>query len=121
MTGLTTRTQPVMVVENKPSEIGLLRHQRGSRKVMRFGATTRKCWIGCAGPGHPRAALGRAVRQSGGIALKPLIARGLTMATRSSAQCRLLEPADAAACAASRANIDQRQRTCRMPDIHRQQ
>jgi hypothetical protein len=81
MTGLTTRTQPVMVVENKTfGNRAYCAINEGLGKVMRFGGNDaqvldRLRWTrDVLGP-----ALGRAVRESGGIALKPLIARGLTM------------------------------------------
>src|SRR4051812_20453479 len=81
MTGLTTRTQPVMVVENRTfGNRAYCAINEGLGKVMRFGGNDaqvldRLRWIrDVLGP-----ALGRALRQSGGIALKPLIARGLTM------------------------------------------
>lgn len=81
MTGMTTVSQPVMVVEN---------HAFGSRaycaineglgKVMRFGGNdaevlNRLAWLrDVFGP-----ALGAAVRARGGIGLKSIIARGLSM------------------------------------------
>jgi len=81
MTGLTTPTQPVMVVENKAfGNRAYCAINEGLGKVMRFGGNDaqvlgRLRWIrDVLAP-----ALGRAVRESGGIALKPLIARGLTM------------------------------------------
>src|SRR5215204_4062282 len=81
MTGLTTRSQPLMVVENKAfGNRAYCAINEGLGKVMRFGGNDaevldRLRWIReVLGP-----ALGRALRQSGGIALKPLIARGLTM------------------------------------------
>ena len=81
MTGLTTKSQPLMVVENKTfGNRAYCAINEGLGKVMRFGGNDaevldRLRWIReVLGP-----ALGRAVRASGGIALKPLIARGLTM------------------------------------------
>ncbi|HKS63267.1 MAG TPA: DUF1116 domain-containing protein, partial [Xanthobacteraceae bacterium] len=81
MTGMTTRSQPLMVVENKAfGNRAYCAINEGLGKVMRFGGNDaevldRLRWIReVLGP-----ALGRAVRESGGIALKPLIARGLTM------------------------------------------
>jgi hypothetical protein len=81
MTGLTTPTQPVMVVENRAfGNRAYCAINEGLGKVMRFGGNDaevlgRLRWIrDVLAP-----ALGRAVRESGGIALKPLIARGLTM------------------------------------------
>jgi Protein of unknown function (DUF1116) len=81
MTGMTTKSQPVMVVENKTfGNRAYCAINEGLGKVMRFGGNDaevldRLRWIReVLGP-----ALGRAIRESGGIALKPLIARGLTM------------------------------------------
>jgi hypothetical protein len=81
MTGLTTRSQPVLVVENKAfGNRAYCAVNEGLGKVMRFGGNDaevldRLRWIrDVLGP-----ALGRALREAGGIALKPLIARGLTM------------------------------------------
>src|ERR1044071_7240435 len=81
MTGMTTRSQPLMVVENKAfGNRAYCAINEGLGKVMRFGGNdadvlNRLRWIrDVLGP-----ALGRAIRESGGIPLKPLIARGLTM------------------------------------------
>src|SRR5690242_21266357 len=81
MTGMTTRSQPLMVVENKAfGNRAYCAINEGLGKVMRFGGNdaevlNRLRWIReVLGP-----ALGHAVRESGGIALKPLIARGLSM------------------------------------------
>jgi uncharacterized protein DUF1116 len=81
MTGLTTQSQPVMVVENRAfGNRAYCTINEGLGKVMRFGGNDaevldRLRWMrDVLGP-----ALGRALRASGGIALKPLIARGLTM------------------------------------------
>jgi hypothetical protein len=81
MTGMTTRGQPLLVVENKAfGNRTYCAINEGLGKVMRFGGNdaevlTRLRWLrDVLGP-----ALGRAIRASGGIALKPLIARGLTM------------------------------------------
>ncbi len=81
MTGLTTMSQPVMVVENKAfGNRAFCAVNEGVGKVMRFGGNdaevlNRLRWIrDVLGP-----ALGRALRAGGGIGLKPLIARGLTM------------------------------------------
>jgi hypothetical protein len=81
MTGMTTRSQPLLVVENKAfGNRTYCAINEGLGKVMRFGGNdaevlTRLRWLrDVLGP-----ALGRAIRASGGIALKPLIARGLTM------------------------------------------
>jgi uncharacterized protein DUF1116 len=81
MTGMTTRSQPLLVVENKTfGNRAYCALNEGLGKVMRFGGNDaevldRLRWIrDVLGP-----ALGRAVREIGGISLKPLIARGLTM------------------------------------------
>jgi hypothetical protein len=81
MTGITTASQPVMVVENRTyGNRAYCTVNEGLGKVSRFGGNDaevlgRLAWIrDVLGP-----ALGRAVREAGGIALKPLIARGLTM------------------------------------------
>jgi hypothetical protein len=81
MTGMTTASQPVMVVENRAfGNRAYCAINEGLGKVMRFGGNdaevlNRLRWLkDVLGP-----ALGRALRESGGIALKPLIARGLTM------------------------------------------
>jgi hypothetical protein len=81
MTGLTTAGQPLMVVENKAfANRAYCAINEGLGKVMRFGGNDaevldRLRWMRDAlGP-----ALGRALREAGGIPLKPLIARGLTM------------------------------------------
>jgi uncharacterized protein DUF1116 len=81
MTGLTTMSQPLMVVENRTfGNRAYCAINEGLGKVMRFGGNdaevlNRLRWIAdVLGP-----ALSRALREAGGIGLKPLIARGLTM------------------------------------------
>ena len=81
MTGMTTRGQPLMVVENRAfGNRAYCTINEGLGKVMRFGGNDaevleRLRWIRDEfGP-----ALGRALRQTGGLPLKSLIARGLTM------------------------------------------
>jgi hypothetical protein len=81
MTGMTTRSQPLLVVENKTfGNRAYCALNEGLGKVMRFGGNDaevldRLRWIrDVLGP-----ALGRALRDLGGVSLKPLIARGLTM------------------------------------------
>jgi Protein of unknown function (DUF1116) len=81
MTGLTSAGQPLMVVENRSfGNRAYCAINEGLGKVMRFGGNDEEVldrlrWIRAVlGP-----ALARALRQSGGIPLKPLIARGLTM------------------------------------------
>jgi hypothetical protein len=81
MTGMTTKSQPLLVVENKTfGNRAYCTINEGLGKVMRFGGNDaevldRLRWIReVLGP-----ALGRALRETGGIPLKPLIARGLTM------------------------------------------
>ena len=81
MTGMTTNSQPLLVVENKTfGNRAYCAINEGLGKVMRFGGNDaevldRLRWIrDVLGP-----ALGQALREAGGISLKPLIARGLTM------------------------------------------
>ena len=81
MTGMTTKSQPLMVVENKAfGNRAYCAINEGLGKVMRFGGNDaevldRLRWLrDVLGP-----ALGRALREVGGVPLKPLIARGLTM------------------------------------------
>jgi hypothetical protein len=81
MTGMTTASQPLLVVENRMfGNRAYCAINEGLGKVMRFGGNDaevidRLRWIRDAlGP-----ALGRALRDAGGVPLKPLIARGLTM------------------------------------------
>jgi hypothetical protein len=103
MTGMTTLSQPVLVVENRAfvnRAYCAINDVLG--KLMRFGGNdaevlARLAWLRDAlGP-----ALGRAIRATGGIPLKPIIARGLTMGDEmhqrnvacSSLLLRLLAPA----------------------------
>jgi len=81
MTGMTTRSQPVMVVENRAfGNRAYCTVNEGLGKVMRFGGNdvevlNRLAWLRDQfGP-----LLGAALRRSGGIELNALIARGLTM------------------------------------------
>ncbi len=81
MTGMTTASQPVLVVENqKAGNQSYCTINEGLGKVMRFGGNdaevlNRLAWIrDTLGP-----TLGRALRDVGGLQLKPLIARGLSM------------------------------------------
>ncbi|MEE2956485.1 MAG: DUF1116 domain-containing protein, partial [Pseudomonadota bacterium] len=81
MTGVTTLSQPVFVVKNKTfGNRAYCTINEGLGKVMRFGGNDgevldRLRWIRDElGP-----LLGAAIRNIGGISLKPLIARGLTM------------------------------------------
>jgi hypothetical protein len=80
MTGMTTRSMPVMVVENRAfANRAFCTINEGLGRVMRFGGNdadvlARLAWLrDVLGP-----ALGKALRTRG-LALKPLIARGLTM------------------------------------------
>jgi hypothetical protein len=103
MTGLTTRSQPVLVVENRTfGNRAYCAINEGLGKVMRFGGNdaevlARLAWLrDTLGP-----ALARAVRETGGVPLKPIIARGLTMGDEmhqrnvacSSLLLRILAPA----------------------------
>ena len=81
MTGMTTRSMPVMVVENRAfGNRAYCAINEGLGKVMRFGANdesviARLRWLGeVFGP-----ALGDALRRTGGLELAPLISRGLAM------------------------------------------
>jgi hypothetical protein len=81
MTGMTTPGQMLMVVENRAfGNRAYCAINEGLGKVMRFGGNDAEVldrirWLTTdLGP-----LLGAALRQMGGIALKPLIARGLTM------------------------------------------
>ncbi|MCP5152166.1 MAG: DUF1116 domain-containing protein [Ectothiorhodospiraceae bacterium] len=81
MTGITTRSMAVMVVENRAfGNRAYCTLNEGLGKVMRFGGNdaevrARLRWLADdLGP-----ALAEALRASGGIALKGLVARGLSM------------------------------------------
>lgn len=81
MTGMTTLSQPLMVVENRTyGNRAYCAINEGLGKVMRFGGNdaevlNRLGWLrDVLAP-----AMGRALRELGGIPLKPLVARGLTM------------------------------------------
>jgi hypothetical protein len=81
MTGITTRSMPVMVVENRTfGNRACCTVNEGLGKVMRFGGNdaevlARLAWLRDAlGP-----MLGEALRAAGGIPLKPIVARGLAM------------------------------------------
>lgn len=81
MTGMTTASQMLMVVENRAfGNRAYCAINEGLGKVMRFGGNDAEVldrirWLTASlGP-----ALGKALREMGGIALKPLIARGLSM------------------------------------------
>jgi hypothetical protein len=81
MTGMITRSMPVMVVENRKfGNRAYCTINEGLGKVMRFGGNdaevlNRLAWLrDVLGP-----LLGKALRDSGGIPLKVMIARGLGM------------------------------------------
>jgi hypothetical protein len=81
MTGITTRSMPVMAVENRAfGNRAYCMINEGLGKVMRFGANdaevlARLAWLrDVFGP-----ALGAALRAAGGLELAPLVARGLAM------------------------------------------
>jgi hypothetical protein len=103
MTGMTTLSQPLLVVENRTfGNRAYCAINEGLGKVMRFGGNDaevlgRLAWLRDElGP-----ALGRALRDMGGIPLKVLISRGLSMGDEmhqrniacSSLLLRLLAPA----------------------------
>jgi hypothetical protein len=81
MTGMTTQSMPVMVVENRHfGNRSFCALNEGLGKVMRFGANgpevlERLRWL--ASTLAP--ALGAALRRRGGLPLKSIIARGLAM------------------------------------------
>ena len=81
MTGITTRSMPVMAVENRAfGNRAFCTLNEGLGKVMRFGGNdpevlARLRWLGEGlGP-----LLGRALRLRGGLPLRSLVARGLAM------------------------------------------
>jgi hypothetical protein len=81
MTGLITRAMPVMVVENRTfGNRAYCTLNEGLGKVMRFGGNDaevldRLRWLAASlGP-----ALAAALRLCGGVPLKPIVARGLSM------------------------------------------
>jgi len=81
MTGITTKSMPLLVVENRAfGNRAYCTLNEGLGKVMRFGGNdaevlARLAWLRQDfGP-----LFGRALREAGGIALSPLIARGLAM------------------------------------------
>jgi Protein of unknown function (DUF1116) len=81
MTGMTTRGQMLMVVENRAfKNRACCAINEGLGKVMRFGGNDAEVldrirWLTASlGP-----AMGKALREMGGIPLKALIARGLSM------------------------------------------
>jgi hypothetical protein len=81
MTGMTTVSQPLLVVENRTfGNRAYCAINEGLGKVLRFGGNdaevlARLAWLrDVLGP-----AIGRALRTMGGIPLKPIVARGLTM------------------------------------------
>ena len=81
MTGITTRSMPVMVCENRAfGNRSYCMINEGLGKVMRFGANDEEVlarirWLGKEfGP-----LLGAALRVAGGLELAPLISRGLAM------------------------------------------
>jgi hypothetical protein len=81
MTGITTRSMPLMAVENRAfGNRAYCTINEGLGKVMRFGGNdaevlARLAWL----RDDFGVQFGDALRASGGIALNPLIARGLTM------------------------------------------
>jgi len=81
MTGITTRSQPLLVIQNRTADNrALCAINEGLGKVMRFGGNdaevlARLAWL----RDEFAPLLDAALRASGGIALNPLIARGLAM------------------------------------------
>jgi hypothetical protein len=103
MTGITTKSMPLLVVENRAfGNRAVCALNEGLGKVMRFGGNdaevlARLAWLRDEfGP-----LLGNAIRTMGGVALNPLIARGLAMGDEmhqrnvacSSLLLRMLAPA----------------------------
>jgi hypothetical protein len=103
MTGMTTCSQPVLIVENKTfGNRAYCTINEGLGKVMRFGGNDKEVlnrlhWLkDVFGP-----SLGAAIREIGGIPLKNIVARGLTMGdgmhqrnvARSGLMLRALGPA----------------------------
>jgi hypothetical protein len=81
MTGITTRSMPLLIVENRAfGNRAVCALNEGLGKVMRFGGNdaevlARLAWLRDEfGP-----LFGAALRAAGGVALNPLIARGLAM------------------------------------------
>src|ERR1051325_3403026 len=81
MTGITTRSQPLLVVENRrEGNRALCTINEGLGKVMRFGGNDAEVLARLAWLREELAPLlDAALRAAGGIALNPLIARGLAM------------------------------------------
>ena len=81
MTGVTTASMPVLVVENRTfGNRAFCTINEGLGKVMRFGGNdaevlARLAWL----RDSFAPVLGKALRAHGGIALNPLVARGLSM------------------------------------------
>jgi len=81
MTGMTTRGMPVMVVENRAfGNRAYCTLNEGLGKVMRFGGNdasvlARLRWLAAT----LAPLLSSALRACGGVALKPIVARGLSM------------------------------------------
>jgi hypothetical protein len=81
MTGLTTRSMPVMVVENRTyGNLAYCTLNEGLGKVMRFGGNdasvlARLRWLA----DRLAPLLSRALGETEGVALKPIVARGLSM------------------------------------------
>jgi hypothetical protein len=81
MTGITTRSQPLLIVENRAhGNPALCTINEGLGKVMRFGGNDAEVLARLAWLREEFAPLlDAALRACGGIALNPLIARGLAM------------------------------------------
>jgi hypothetical protein len=81
MTGITTRSQPLLVVENRrEGNRALCTINEGLGTVMRFGGNDAEVLARLAWLREELAPLlDAALRAAGGIALNPLIARGLAM------------------------------------------
>jgi hypothetical protein len=81
MTGITSRSQPLMVVENRAFNVRTYcAFNEGLGKVMRFGGNDAEVLARLAWLRDEFAPLfGKALQSSGGVPLVPLIARGLSM------------------------------------------
>ncbi|HET7669890.1 MAG TPA: DUF1116 domain-containing protein [Burkholderiales bacterium] len=81
MTGITTRSQPMMIVENRAfGNSARITINEGLGKVMRFGGNDAEVLGRLAWLRDEFAPLfDTALKGKGGVALSPLIARGLTM------------------------------------------
>ena len=127
MTGMTTRSQPLLVVENKTfGNRAYCAINEGLGKVMRFGGNDAEVLdrlrdaaldrAGARARARPRAARGRRH-----CAQAPDRARAHDGRRDASAQCRVLEPAAACARARARPHRAEHGRARGVPRLHRPQ